>query len=87
MTQSILSANSPVIVGNWATLLLTTNRDGNIDYSRLTDEIDVLIAGKLNGIYSCGTAGEFYALSETEFDAVSRLLSEKCRQSYRHLLV
>jgi dihydrodipicolinate synthase/N-acetylneuraminate lyase len=69
------------IVGNWATLLLTTNRDGNIDYSRLTDEIDVLISSKPNGIYSCGTAGEFYALSETEFDAVSRLLSEKCRQS------
>ncbi len=73
--------NSPTIVGNWATLLLAFDRQGAIDYSRLADEIDVLTAAKPNGIYSCGTAGEFYTLSEDEFDAVSLLLSEKCRKS------
>jgi len=80
MIKDVLSTGLP-IAGNWATLLLATNRDGSIDYSRLADEIDVLIAAEPNGIYSCGTAGEFYSLSETEFDAVSRLLSEKCRKS------
>ncbi|MGV8095431.1 MAG: dihydrodipicolinate synthase family protein [Mangrovibacterium sp.] len=80
MTKATLSASQPII-GNWATLLLATDRDGGIDYSRLSDEIDILIAARSNGIYSCGTAGEFYALSEVEFDAISLLLSEKCRKS------
>jgi len=69
------------IVGNWATLLLASHPDGQIDYSRLADEIDILIAAAPNGIYSCGTAGEFYTLSETEFDAVSLLLADKCRKA------
>ena len=43
--------------GNWATLLLATDRRGEIDFSRQSDEIDVLIASKPDGIYSNGTAG------------------------------
>lgn len=80
MTKATLSVLQP-IAGNWATLLLATDRDGAIDYSRLSDEIDILIAAGSSGIYSCGTTGEFYTLSEAEFDAVSLLLSEKCRES------
>ena len=66
------------ILGNWATLLLTTDHNGNIDYVKLADEMDVLIASKPNGIYSNGTAGEFYTQTEKEFDQISRLLAEKC---------
>jgi len=69
------------IYGNWATLLLTTDPDGSIDFLRLSDEIDVLLASNPNGIYSNGTAGEFYAQTEDEFDKVSMLLSEKCEQA------
>ena len=69
------------IYGNWATLLLATDSGGNIDYSRLADEIDVLIASRPNGIYSNGTAGEFYTLSEEEFDKINLLLAEKCNES------
>ncbi len=69
------------IFGNWATLLLATDKDGNIDYGRLSDEIDVLIASRPNGIYSNGTAGEFYTLSEEEFDKISLLLAGKCKSS------
>lgn len=69
------------IVGNWATLLLATDQAGNIDYSKLADEIDVLIASKPNGIYSNGTAGEFYSQTEDEFDKISLLLSEKCEKA------
>lgn len=74
-----LSAND--IFGNWATLLLATDHSGAIDYSRMADEIDVLIASGPNGIYSNGTAGEFYAQTEDEFDRVSLMLSEKCEKA------
>jgi 4-hydroxy-tetrahydrodipicolinate synthase len=70
--------SSKEIYGNWATLLLATNKDGNINFSRLNDEIDVLISSKPNGIYSNGTAGEFYSQTEDEFLKVSEMLAEKC---------
>ena len=66
------------IFGNWATLLLATDKEGNIDYSKLNDEIDVLILSKPNGIYSNGTAGEFYSQTEEEFLKVNELLATKC---------
>lgn len=69
------------IYGNWATLLLATDQDGEIDFSKLADEIDVLIAAGSNGIYSNGTAGEFYAQSEDEFDNISDLLASKCEKA------
>lgn len=69
------------IRGNWATLLLPYNRDNSIDLSLLEEEIDIFIASKVNGIYSNGTAGEFYNQTEQEFDLISRLLAEKCNAS------
>lgn len=73
--------NSREIFGNWATLLLTTDQCGRLNYSNLADEIDVLIASRPNGIYSNGTAGEFYTQTEDEFDRISLLLSEKCEET------
>jgi len=69
------------IYGNWATLLLATVKDGSIDFHKLADEIDILISSRPNGIYSNGTAGEFYAQTEEEFDAISHLLAEKCERA------
>lgn len=66
------------IRGNWATLLLAWNGDDSLDLDRVAAEIDVLIAFQMDGIYSCGTAGEFYALTEDEFDAVNALLAARC---------
>ncbi|MHA4844623.1 dihydrodipicolinate synthase family protein [Flavitalea antarctica] len=65
--------------GNWGTVLLPINVDDTIDYSRLSDELDYLIAAGLDGIYSNGTAGEFHNQTEQDFDAVQQLMSEKCR--------
>lgn len=73
--------NHNEIFGNWATLLLATDKKGNIDYSKLNDEIDVLIASKPNGIYSNGTAGEFYTQTEDEFIRVSEMLAVKCEKA------
>ena len=47
------------LYGNWATLLLATDSAGRIDWRRLEDEIDTLIASRPDGIYSNGTACEF----------------------------
>lgn len=67
--------------GNWATLLLTTDYKGKIDFSRLEEEIDILISSSPEGIYSNGTAGEFYAQSEDEFLQISECLASKCKQA------
>lgn len=66
------------IVGNWATLLLPINADDSINYKDLEKEIDVLIGMNVNGIYSNGTAGEFYNQTETEFDRINAILAGKC---------
>lgn len=66
------------IFGNWGTLLLPINEDDSIDYDRLAQEIDLLIAAGVNGIYSNGTAGEFYNQTEAEFDRISELLAMRC---------
>lgn len=67
--------------GNWATLLLATDNMGRLDKFRLRDEIDVLIASDPDGIYSNGTAGEFYSQDRDEFVLISEILAEKCRKS------
>jgi len=71
------------ITGTWATLLLPINEDESIDFSRLADEIDCLLATGVDGIYTNGTAGEFFAQSEDEFDRIHALLAEKCESAGR----
>lgn len=66
------------IRGNWATLLSAWNDDDTLDLPRVAAEIDALIARGVDGIYSHGTAGEFHAQTETEFDAIASCLAEKC---------
>ena len=67
-----------LIYGNWATLLLATDSRGNLDFDRLEEEVDVLIDSKPNGIYSNGTACEFYSQTMDEFVKISELLSSRC---------
>ena len=66
------------IFGNWATLLLPIDEEEQIDYKCLEQEIDILISMGVNGIYSNGTAGEFYNQTEEEFDTISSILADKC---------
>ena len=67
-----------LIYGNWATLLLATDSRGSLDFNKLEDEINVLIDSKPNGIYSNGTACEFYSQTMDEFVAISEMLSSHC---------
>ncbi|MBZ4190908.1 dihydrodipicolinate synthase family protein [Niabella beijingensis] len=71
-----LKANE--IVGTWGTLLLPIGNDDSIDQELLSSEIQTLIAAKVNGIYSNGTAGEFYNQTEEEFELISQLLADAC---------
>jgi 4-hydroxy-tetrahydrodipicolinate synthase len=64
--------------GIWGTLLMPIMHDDAIDYHSLGEEIDCLISASINGIYSNGTAGEFYNQKEYEFDRIQELLAEKC---------
>jgi dihydrodipicolinate synthase/N-acetylneuraminate lyase len=66
------------IRGNWATLLLPINEDDSIDFPRLASAIDQLIAAKVDGIYSNGTAGEFHNQTEAEFDRIQQVLADRC---------
>ena len=72
---------SDEIRGTWGTLLLPINDDDSIDYAKLETSIDTLIASGVSGIYSNGTAGEFYNQTEDEFDLISTMLAEKCNGS------
>lgn len=72
------SSDPQAIRGSWATLLLPLQDDESIDYGLLADEIDFYSAQRVSGIYSNGTAGEFYSQTEAEFDRVNGLLAEKC---------
>ena len=69
------------IRGNWATLLLAWKNDDSMDLARVADEIDILISMNVDGVYANGTAGEFHALTEDEFDSVADLLASKCERS------
>lgn len=69
---------SSQITGTWATLLLPINADDSIDFSRLREELSILLSSGVNGIYSGGTAGEFYALSEEEYRQVNELMAQMC---------
>lgn len=68
------------IIGTWATLLLPINPDESIDFVRLGDEIDYLLASGVDGVYSNGTAGEFQTQDEAEFDRIQALLVDKCEK-------
>lgn len=69
------------IRGNWATLLLPINPDQGIDFAALEAEIAYLMEAGVDGIYSNGSAGEFYSQTEAEFDRVSQGLAEQCEKA------
>ncbi len=69
------------IAGNWASLLLPIRENDSIDFEALEEEIEILIAAKVDGIYSNGTAGEFHNQTEAEYDQIQAMLASRCRQA------
>ncbi|MFF2849225.1 dihydrodipicolinate synthase family protein [Streptomyces sp. NPDC058001] len=66
------------ITGVWGTLLLPVEGRGDIGWDRLASQLDALLTSGVDGIYAHGTAGEFHAVDEAEFDRVSALLAQRC---------
>ena len=73
----MLSAKN--LKGIWATLLLPLNKDDSIDFACMEEELDFISNSNVSGIYTNGTAGEFYSQSEDEFDVIQSLTAKKCR--------
>ncbi len=66
------------IRGNWATVLLPVTDDDAVDLTRLDHQLHAIIAAKVDGLYTNGTAGEFYNQTTAEFAAASELVAERC---------
>lgn len=66
------------ITGVWGTLLLPVGAREDIGWGRLAGQLDALLASGVDGVYAHGTAGEFHALEEAEFDRVNALLAGRC---------
>lgn len=63
--------------GVWGTLLLPVQSDEGIDWGRLEDDLDHLAGAGLDGLYAHGTAGEFFTLTEREYERVNGLLAAR----------
>lgn len=66
------------IRGTYATLLLPIREDDSIDFEELERHIAYYLEAGVDGIYSSGTAGEFYSLTREEFLRISRMLADAC---------
>jgi dihydrodipicolinate synthase/N-acetylneuraminate lyase len=66
--------------GVWGTLLLPFDDEDRIDRDRLGAQADRLAGSGLDGVYAHGTAGEFHALTEGEFDLVTSVLATVCHR-------
>jgi dihydrodipicolinate synthase/N-acetylneuraminate lyase len=75
----IPSLSRETLRGTWGTVLLPIDGDDRIDLAAIAAQLDVLTASGLDGIYTNGTAGEFFTQDEDEFDAVAGLLVDACR--------
>jgi|SRR5690554_2751607 len=73
--------NYKTLTGIWCALQIPFNQNESIDYSCLGEELSFLTSTTVEGIYSCGTAGEFYNLDESEFDLIHELMASHCHQS------
>ena len=52
--------------------MLPIEADYRINFEKLSHQLDRLIEMKVHGIYSNGTAAEFFTQAEEEFDRVNR---------------
>jgi 4-hydroxy-tetrahydrodipicolinate synthase len=73
---------STEIRGTYSTLLLPIQADESIDFGLLQEQLQTIVSAGVDGVYSNGTAGEFYSLSEEEFVQVNQLLAETCEKAH-----
>jgi dihydrodipicolinate synthase/N-acetylneuraminate lyase len=67
--------------GTWATVLLPVREDDSIDLAGISEQLDYLSRSGIDGIYAHGTAGEFFTLTDEEFDRINELVVAACRRA------
>lgn len=75
--------STPDIRGVWGTVLLPIGADEGIAWSALETQIDRYLDSGVHGLYSNGTACEFFSQSAAEFEQLSKLLAAKCTAAGR----
>ena len=58
------------LVGLWVSVPTEWDESGNFDEKTFRDEVAMLIDAGVNGLYTTGTTGEFYALDWDEYQQV-----------------
>ena len=72
-------SSHPQPQGIWGTILLPITEHDEIDWGALAEELDVLAASGLAGIYANGTAGEFHNQTEAEYERLASLVAQKAQ--------
>jgi len=67
--------------GIWGAVMLPIDVSGEIDWVALGDQVDILCASDLAGIYTNGTAGEFHNQIEVEFEKLADMVAHIARKS------
>jgi dihydrodipicolinate synthase/N-acetylneuraminate lyase len=67
----------PLPHGIWGTILLPVDAHDQIDWGALAEELDLLLASGLHGVYANGTAGEFHNQTEAEYERLVQLVADK----------
>lgn len=69
------------LTGTWATVLLPIDEDDRVDWERLSEQVHELLAAGVDGIYTNGSSGEFWAQDEEEFERLSTLVADPCERA------
>ncbi|PXY22031.1 dihydrodipicolinate synthase family protein [Prauserella flavalba] len=69
--------DSGTLSGIWASVLLPVGPDDAIDVPRLRAALDTVLGSGVHGVYTNGTAGEFFTLTEAECDELHTLVAER----------
>lgn len=78
MSRPRLTAGS--LRGVWAALLTPWDDDDGVDESRLAAEVRAFAASGIHGVYTGGTAGEFYAQDDGTFRRVTEIVCDEGRR-------
>lgn len=70
------------IRGNWATVMLKIREDESIDLDELKRQIRYYVECGVDGVYTNGTAGEFYNQTFEEYAEISAIVAEICEQHH-----
>lgn len=76
--SNINPLTSKNLKGIWCSIQLPIKQDNTIHFEDLQTEIDLLTRSTVQGIYSNGTAAEFYNQTEAEFDRIHEMMATSC---------